>query len=246
MIKLDVNADDFGMCGAVNEGVRRAFREGIVTQASIMVPTPGFLEAVRMATDEHLACGVHITLACEWDLMRWSPLTAHESLVGADGFMLPHTDCLRWRSPREAQLAEAIAQVERVQEAGIRPLYLDMHIRLHDQELMAALCKRYGLRTRERLRDHEEYVLGYNTVFQLSTVPPRNKKKRLLGFINSLKWGRHLIVCHPAVASEELDQLCSDNMPGRKPWAKEIRVSDLECLLDAGVGAAVRSKTGPA
>jgi hypothetical protein len=48
-IKLVVRVDDFGMCHAVNEGIRRAFSDGIATVASAMAPCPWFTEAVGQA-----------------------------------------------------------------------------------------------------------------------------------------------------------------------------------------------------
>ena len=36
--RLILQADDFGLCGAVNEGIAEAFRVGTISQASIMAP----------------------------------------------------------------------------------------------------------------------------------------------------------------------------------------------------------------
>ena len=43
--RLILQADDFGMCEAVNEGIAQAFRAGTISQASMMVPCPAFEEA---------------------------------------------------------------------------------------------------------------------------------------------------------------------------------------------------------
>jgi len=80
-----VQGDDFGMCHAVNEGVALAFREGVVTQASAMAACPWFDEAARLALDLAMPVGLHQTLTCEWDYLRWGPLTRNDALADPDG-----------------------------------------------------------------------------------------------------------------------------------------------------------------
>ena len=84
-IRLVVQADDFGMCQAINQGIVHAFREGILTQAAMMAPCPWFEEAVLLAKRESIPVGMHSTLTSEWDHMRWRPLTSGSSLCEADG-----------------------------------------------------------------------------------------------------------------------------------------------------------------
>lgn len=56
-VRLVVRGDDFGMCHAVNEGIRHAFTEGIVTTASTMAPCPWFGEAVKITKDVGIPVG---------------------------------------------------------------------------------------------------------------------------------------------------------------------------------------------
>jgi hopanoid biosynthesis associated protein HpnK len=61
---LVVTADDFGLDAAVNEAVRRAALNGILTAASLMVAAPAALQAVRIAkTIPQLRVGLHVVLA---------------------------------------------------------------------------------------------------------------------------------------------------------------------------------------
>jgi hypothetical protein len=56
----------------------------------------------------------------------------------------------------------------------------------------------------------------------------------MLGYLAGLAPGVHLLVCHPAVASSELESLTGpDSVPYR--WAAEYRLSDLDVLTDPEV-----------
>ena len=85
--RLIVQADDFGMCHAVNQGIAQSFESGILTQTSVMAPCPWVSEAAALAAQLDLPIGVHGTLTCEWDFLRWRPLTAGTSLLESDGTM---------------------------------------------------------------------------------------------------------------------------------------------------------------
>ncbi len=83
-IQLVVQGDDFGMCHAVNAGIEEAFVRGILTQASTMAVCPWVDEALDIATRLGIPVGLHQTLTCDWDRLRWGSLTSGASLVGAD------------------------------------------------------------------------------------------------------------------------------------------------------------------
>jgi hopanoid biosynthesis associated protein HpnK len=58
-----VNADDFGMSHAVNAGVLKAAREGVLSSASLMVTGDAAGEAARVARENpYLAVGLHVAL----------------------------------------------------------------------------------------------------------------------------------------------------------------------------------------
>ncbi|MBN9570151.1 MAG: ChbG/HpnK family deacetylase, partial [Alphaproteobacteria bacterium] len=49
MKQVIFSADDFGLSEAVNEGIERAHRDGILQSASLMVGAPAADDAVRRA-----------------------------------------------------------------------------------------------------------------------------------------------------------------------------------------------------
>jgi len=63
---LIVNADDFGYGRGVNRGILEAIDHGIVSSASLMVNTPGSLEAVEAWRERsHVSLGLHVNFTNE-------------------------------------------------------------------------------------------------------------------------------------------------------------------------------------
>src|SRR5215217_4743071 len=107
---LIINADDLGMYHAVTAGILRALTEGVARSATLMVPCPWALHAMRLL-DQHpeIGFGVHLTLVTDFDDYRWAPLTPRDkvsSLVDETGFF--HRN-----EPRQAYLTGlALDEVE--------------------------------------------------------------------------------------------------------------------------------------
>jgi chitin disaccharide deacetylase len=127
-IRLIVRGDDFGMCHAVNQGIRLAFTDGIVTTATAMAPCPWFGEAATIAAELAIPLGAHQTLTCEWDYFRWRPLTDGPSLAGPDGTFRPSVELARQHAGHADVVRELLAQVERFSAAGLGLDYLDYHM----------------------------------------------------------------------------------------------------------------------
>ena len=61
--QLIITSDDFGLSSGVNRAVEQAWRDGILTCASIMPAAAGFGEAVKIARrNPGLQVGLHLTL----------------------------------------------------------------------------------------------------------------------------------------------------------------------------------------
>ena len=149
-IRLVVNADDFGLCESVNDGIVLAHRSGIVTAASLMAVGRAFDQAVDWCRRiPSLDVGVHLTLVAEPPL-----LSKASSLTGDDGRLPPGAGAFA-RGYLEGRIrpadirAELRAQIERVLDHGLRVTHLDSHQHVHAlpgvAELVLGLSVRYGI-----------------------------------------------------------------------------------------------------
>jgi hopanoid biosynthesis associated protein HpnK len=128
MKRLIVNADDFGFTRGVNEGIIRAFQEGILTSTTLMANGEAFQHAVELAkANPELGIGCHLAAVGGNAIAKDSG-----KLASAEG-RLPRTlsqliiKLARGEVRSRDIEREFAAQVERVCAAGIKPTHLDTH-----------------------------------------------------------------------------------------------------------------------
>jgi predicted glycoside hydrolase/deacetylase ChbG (UPF0249 family) len=236
-VQLVVQGDDFGMCHAVNTGTVRAFTDGVLTQASTMVPCPWFPEAAALALEHDLPLGIHATLTCEWDGLRWGPLTAGASLRGDDGLTCHRTVAGAMTADPGEATEELAAQADRFLTAGLGLDYVDVHMGMSQAAAYDAVTARHGV---PFLYPGVPSSLSFASIKMLSERPAEAKKDWLLGYLERLadRPGVHLLVSHCADDEPELAALVRADSPVF-PWARDYRVSDLAVLTDPDVAAAV-------
>ncbi|HVF32339.1 MAG TPA: ChbG/HpnK family deacetylase [Acidimicrobiales bacterium] len=236
--ELIVQGDDFGMCHAVNTGTVRAFTDGVLTQASTMVACPWFPEAADLAKEHGIPLGIHATLTCEWDGLRWPPLTAGASLRGDDGLTFHRTVAGAMGADADEATAELEAQTDRFLAAGLDLTYYDVHMGMSQVSAYAAVTSAHGAPF--LYPGVPGASLPFASIKMLSERPAATKKDWLLGYLERLadRPGVHLLVTHCADDEAELAALVRPDSPVH-PWAREYRVSDLAVLTDPDVGAAV-------
>ena len=237
-IQLVVQADDFGMCHAVNAGVERAFTEGVVTQTSVMAACPWVTEALALAKARSIPVGLHQTLTCEWDNLRWGPITAGRTLAGPDGTFRRTVEAAADGLDADEATAELLAQADRVTGTGLALGYLDIHMGPVSPAAYRAVSDRLGV---PFLYPLIEGALAFTSIASLSQRPAESKKDWLLARIDSRGPGVHLIVSHPGEPGPELSCLTSPESPSY-PWAEEYRASDLEVLVDPDVRLAIEKR----
>ena len=111
---LIVNADDFGQSEGVNRGILRAYGEGIVTSASLMVRWAAAEHAARNAGQ--LDLGLHIDLG-EWTCQEGQWCARYERVAMGD--------------PRAVEM-EIRFQLDEFQRlTGRMPTHIDSHQHVH-------------------------------------------------------------------------------------------------------------------
>ncbi len=161
--RLIVSADDFGMSPGVNAGVIRAHREGVLTDASLMVNGAAAAEAIELArAAPTLSVGLHLVLAQGRATL---PTPEIPDLVDAGGFF--RTQPIRaalgyFFTPgvRAQVRREVTAQIERFLASGLPLSHVDGHLNIHMHptilNMLLDVADHYGIRalrlTHEPLR----------------------------------------------------------------------------------------------
>lgn len=129
---LIINADDFGMNHATNEGTVKALKSGGITSATIMTPCSWFPEAADFARkNPRASIGVHTTLTSEWGRYKWGPVVGWEaapSLCDDFGYFFTSVQFVYLSAKIEEVEKEVRAQIDRALKAGIDVTHIDSHM----------------------------------------------------------------------------------------------------------------------
>jgi predicted glycoside hydrolase/deacetylase ChbG (UPF0249 family) len=143
-IRLVVNADDLGLHPAIDSGILRAHREGIVTSATVLVTGRSAPEAIGQSRRQGLPIGVHLCLTT--GLPPASDPKEARSLAPDGKFRAS------WKEVVVAWLSGSLrlneverefrAQIALARKLGAEPDHLDGHQHLHVLPGIAAAVRR--------------------------------------------------------------------------------------------------------
>jgi hopanoid biosynthesis associated protein HpnK len=162
MKELVINADDFGLSGGANRGVIRAWREGILTSASLMVGGGAFDEAVQLAWENPgLQVGLHLTLVQGRGVVEHGGTPSITDSTGnfTDDPVLAGMRYFFLKPLRGQLYREIEGQIEKFRNTGLPLSHIDGHLNIHMHpvvfEILMELMPRYGISSfrlsRERL-----------------------------------------------------------------------------------------------
>ncbi len=222
---LIVNADDFGVCNAVNEAIMRTLEAGLVRSTTLMAPCPWALQAMHFLHDHPaLPFGIHLTAISDPADYRWGPVTPHEqvpSLVDRDGYFYNFDGMpafLAQVKPGELEM-EFRAQIETALRFGLSPDHLDWHaLRIGGRtdliDLMVRLALEYGLALRvmgrqviESLQARGLPTIDYDFLDSYLLGPAAEKPARYTQLLHALPEGLSEWAVHPGLDTLELQAI---------------------------------------
>jgi len=217
-VELIVRGDDMGWSHDTNLACVKAYREGILTSVSVMVPGLYFDEAVTLCkANPAMAAGLHVTL---WDSDPTRPVLPFEeipSLSTPYGFFhLSRADFDRAKPTLADVENEVRAQIARARGSGLHFVYLDCHnmgtqkgLRTDIRELYMRIAKeeRLLISTHEGEASLEIEPIGWFRP-QVSDAFPRfvegsefieGQRDLFFEKLRRLRPGLWLLVAHPGL-----------------------------------------------
>ena len=163
MLKVIVNADDFGWDENRTKAILEAYRIRAVTTTTVMVNMPWFERAIEMARDSGLYENIGLHLCLTEGMPLTNAIKRSRLFCNEDGAFNGRFHCsTRYRLylPLQERLAlreEIEAQMRRYVEAGLPMMHIDSHHHAHTdlsvaRELLPIALK-FGFKTIRRSRD---------------------------------------------------------------------------------------------
>lgn len=175
MKKVIINADDFGYSSAVNAGIIKAFRDGVLTSTTLMANMPGCDEAIQLAKEHpKLGVGGHLVLTCG------PSLTHAKSIASANGnfYNLETYKKQRHLMSDDEIFQEWCCQIDYLLEKGLQLTHLDSHHHIHTFPENLSIIKRIATK----------YQLAFRNVFELEQVVQLPYQKGIKGFLDLMNY----------------------------------------------------------
>lgn len=216
MLKIIINADDFGYSRSVNYGIIDAHTLGILTSTTLMPNMNAAQHAYELGRKhKSLGIGVHLTLTCGKPI-----LTNHHTLVDANGyFKRIHNYQGKFYVDKKEVYREWKAQIEAFLDSGLIPTHLDSHHHINKFEpitsVFTRLAKEYKLPVRNNFKQKDIQLVTtdkfeYNPEVLLLEADSIYDKYKDVGTLE--------IMCHPAY----LDKYIMENSSYTAPRLEEL------------------------
>ncbi len=138
MRQLIVNADDLGLTVGVNRAIRETHTDGIVTSATLMANGAAFGDATELARSvPSLSVGCHVVLVDGIPVSEHASIpTLLEDAAAQPGRFSSSISSVAARAmfkrlDHDQMVTEIVAQIRKIQAAGIQVTHLDTHKHTH-------------------------------------------------------------------------------------------------------------------
>lgn len=229
-MKLIVNADDFGLSKGVNIGIIEAFKNGIVTSATLMMNTPEIEHGLALLKENStLGMGIHLVATTGRPICNNVP-----SLIQENGQFHGILEVAKYASVEDIR-KEFICQIEKFLSFGIVPTHIDSHHHIHMEKqvlsMVLELAKQYNLPLRLGHKDILESIeyKGIKTTkyFTSAFYGQDLTSEKLIDILTLAKqYDTVEIMTHPAYVDQTLLNISRYALP---------RCKELEILTDLKV-----------
>ncbi len=132
MLKLIINADDFGLTKGCNQGIIKALKEGLVTDTTVMINMEDGPVAIKLAKSNGLkSIGLHLNLTCGKPVLEAEQV---RSLINQEGLLYKRTSLTHPVMNLKEAESELWAQVEKFTKTGMTLNHIDSHHHIHTIE----------------------------------------------------------------------------------------------------------------
>jgi hypothetical protein len=202
----------------------KAYREGILTSASLMPTSAYFQEAVSLCKENPgLAVGLHLTLLGTRERPVLSPAEV-PSLVRPNGFFYETLDQFEEAGPDPDEIEQELrAQIGKARASGLHFVYLDWHrgVSKTTEEIIIRLCREQRLIYGQVEEAGDGTVYGYprlklipeswphkvlpdgRVVYYAAPALTDEERQSFFGALSGLTPGQWLTVAHPGLADPQ-------------------------------------------
>ena len=250
--QLIVQADDFGMCLAINEAIEKLLFAKAISSASVMAPCAWAWDAIaRASAIPDVDLGVHLTLTSEWGAMRWRPIATGSSTCGlVDLTGAFHAQDLDISASRDVVFSECLGQVRALRNMGMHPTHIDSHMfsmcndtlvhvyrEVSKTECLPMLLpRRVNGRACACYGEFSDTLYVDDLLYVTKDVSPDAWSSHYLQLIKELRPGVTVLLAHPGFDTSELRSISGVDTP----WGAAWRQRDYDFLSSAEFRVALR------
>ncbi len=236
MRRIIINADDLGRSQNINECILHCFKNGLITDSSIMVNMPGSEDAFNKFSKTEYSIGIHFVLSSDNGITNAKPLTPIRGITDKNGFFYSQDKEDFWdlieNVSQKAVYNELKAQLDVfIDGMGKKPSNITSHHHIHGSaNLLPVFCRiaeEYSIPLRLPIRKSEIVRIPFKSKRLIVTDHFATDYKGNIhratpeNFINSIKkysTGTIEIMVHPGFSGTGVDTKFNTW------WSRELKV----------------------